>query len=224
MATLVIDTSTERGLVAVVSEGKIVFETQLPFGLQNSQFLFSELQKGLNSCALKMSDLQLIAVAVGPGSYTGIRVGAMAAKTLAFTAEIPLVGVCTLEGYVPCREGKFAVVIDAKIGGVYWQGGGRDKGETNLIGKPQVCPLDEAYEYLKEFPLLVTPNAAQLRPKLEKGRTASWEWQECYPSALQLAKRGNAKYRHKEWSSDGSLELLYMRKTQAEIERDKRFR
>jgi len=216
---LLIEVSTERGIVGIVQDGKILFLAELPFGMQNSTYLLPEIQRGLVETGLSLSQLTLIAVGVGPGSYTGIRVGATAAKALSFASRIPLVGVCSLDTFIPEQSGPFASVIDAKIGGIYWQAGIKENGKVVFEGGPQITPLSTASEMLAKYPVLVTPNAIQLRSKLN---AAEWTWVESYPSVLQLAARAEEKFLRGEVSVDGELELLYMRKTQAEIEREQR--
>lgn len=222
MQTLVIETSTERGIVACLNKKAIIFSKELPFSLQNAQYLLPMLQQALSEAQICVDNFSLIVVGVGPGSYTGIRVGAMIAKTLSFACSIPLVGVCTLDAFVPDKEGTYAAVIDAKIGGVYMQTGLLSEGKITQQSGPIVCPLSEAISTLKSCKTLVTSNATLLRPKLEAlfpEGIPQWSWQECYPSVERMAFLGEEKFHKGEWSQDGRLELLYMRKTQAELEK-----
>lgn len=213
MQALVLDVSTERGVIAVFNDQEKIFEEQLPYGFQNSHFALPELQKKMDSNLFKLADLNYIGVGVGPGSYTGIRVGAAIAKSLAFVLEIPLIGICTLDALIPNEEGNFAAIIDAKIGGVYLQTGGSG---------PKACSLPEAVGLLKDIPLIVTPNAGQIRPKLEKIFPENrWNWEEVYPRAERLKQTAEEKMKSGTFSMDCKLDLLYMRKTQAEIEREK---
>lgn len=220
MRGLILDTSTERGIIAVVDGEKPLFDIQLPFGLQSSHFLLPELEAQLGKRQLSTADLDYIACGTGPGSYTGIRVAATVAKAIAFVHRIPLVGVGTMEAFVSGAPGPFAVVIDAKMGGVYLQ-----LGEVSgNRGEALVRPLTEAAALLKEVDLLLTPHSAMLRPKLEAlcpGK--AWEWREMYPSAEAIARSALAKLERGDYLPDGfadsSLELQYLRKTQAEIEK-----
>ena len=228
MKLLVLDTSTERGIVACVEGQKNLFSIELPYGLLNSQHLIPELARGLSSIGLNSNQLSGVVVGIGPGSYTGIRVGVTVAKTLSFACNIPLIGVCTLETFIPTNEGVFAVVIDAKIGGVYLQIGKYEKGLVTPLYPRSICSLAEALIILKDSRLIVTPNAQTLRPKLEAlCSNVQWDWEECYPSPMQMAFLGSEKLLKGECPSEFDisdtthLDLLYMRKTQAEIERDK---
>src|SRR5262245_51524685 len=101
MRTLILDTATERGVAAFIENGKERFSIELPFGLQNSHHLLPELERAMNENAITWEQIELIGVGIGPGSYTGIRIGTMVAKTLAYSFKIPLVGICTLDGFLP---------------------------------------------------------------------------------------------------------------------------
>lgn len=222
MRLLIIETSTERAVIACVEDNEIVFNVQLPPGLQNSQFVMPTLHQALMDAQLKIDNIEAIVVGIGPGSYTGIRVGVTVAKTLAFAKKLPLIGISSLDGFVPEKNGKFAVVIDAKIGGVYVKRGNYLKGHITEESPPEVRPLEQAAEMLSEYPLLITPQAHILRPKMEAFQPSSpWQWQECYPSPLRLADIAKEKLLKGDYDREGNLELLYMRKTQAEIEREK---
>ncbi len=165
MTVLIIDTTTESGIVALgTMDGKITAEKKLPAGYQNSDHLFPVLQE----LGVKATDLEMIVCATGPGSYTGIRVGAVVAKTLSYTHKIPLVGVCTLEGFPE------PALIDAKMGGAY----------ILHHGKWARLPLEEALTAL-DATSVYTPNATLLATKAH-----TIEWHECYPSAERYLQKG----------------------------------
>ncbi len=114
-------------------------------------------------------------------------------------------------------------MIDAKVGGVYLQTGCYVNSIACELSGPYVHPLNVAVEMLRDVPTLVTPNAAQLRPKFEKeAASAPWYWHESYPSPLDFARKAQQKIKQQEFSLDGHLDLLYLRKTQAEIEKEKK--
>lgn len=172
---------------------------------------------------MQVSELDSIAVGIGPGSYTGIRVGAATAKALAYAAMRPLIGICSLYAFVPDSDGPFASIIDAKIGGAYLVCGLKNKAFVQYTCQPTAAPLEKLLPLLETIPTLVTPNAQLLQSKLlhlypEK----QWHWIEKTPDLNHLYHLAQEKYAQKEWCHDPelSLELLYLRKTEAEISRD----
>lgn len=221
MISLIIETSTEKGCVAITDKVNVIFEGNLPSGLNNSKFLLPEIEKGFQSLNISPKDLNYIVVGIGPGSYTGIRVGVMAAKTLAYALKIPLIGICTLECFVPKDEGVFASLIDAKIGGAYCLKGIKTKEAVEYITKPEVRPIANLGDFLKDVKTIVTPQSMQIRQKIENlYPESSWGWEEAGPSVLQMALLGLKKFENMEYSKDGQIEILYLRKTQAELERE----
>ncbi|NGX62074.1 MAG: tRNA threonylcarbamoyladenosine biosynthesis protein TsaB, partial [Chlamydiae bacterium] len=114
-----LDTSTERSLVAVADREGVLFVERLPEGLRSSQYLFPAIEAGLQSLSLAPRDLGAVAVTVGPGSFTGVRVGVATAKGIAKGHNLPLIPLSSLEGFVSEREGIFASLIDARMGGAY---------------------------------------------------------------------------------------------------------
>lgn len=211
MQALIIDTSTERGIVSFVKDHQLLYHVELPFGLQNSHFLLPELDKGLKELNLSLSTFNLIAVGVGPGSYTGIRVGAMAAKTLSMAENTPLIGISTLDGFE--TEGEYAVVIDAKMGGVYIK--------SSSKAEPAMLTIEEALEFVRYAPEILSPNSVSIKKKFDELGAINPKWIDLYPNPLAIYRRAVEKFHKKEYSTEGDLELLYMRKTQAEIEKER---
>lgn len=176
MKCLIIDTCTERGLIAAYDGDQPLFIRHLPIGLDQSKFLMTELA----SILPKELSFDLIAPCVGPGSYTGIRVGVAVAKALAYSWKLPLLGISSLDGYVLAGKEPFAAILDAKIGGAYVK---------KQDGVPEICPLDQLKDYLGDIRNLVTPQAKNLKIKLEQLYPGRYLWHELPPSAVALKQR-----------------------------------
>ena len=97
MLTLALETSSLRGGVAVFEGGRCIAERVFAEGLQQGRELLAAIEAELRGLGRSVRDLDGIAVGRGPGSYTGVRVGCTAAKTLAFALRVPLVAVSSLE-------------------------------------------------------------------------------------------------------------------------------
>lgn len=218
---LLLETSSERGSVAIMDQEKVLFHKDLPYGYQNSQSLLPAIQEGFKQTHLTAQQLNLIAVGTGPGSYTGIRVAAVVAKSIAYACKLPLVGICTLEGFIPPTDGPFAAVIDAKIGGVYLLKGIRTGELISYISSPVVCALNELKQALQGISLLVTPNSTRIEPLLRSLYPDNdWKWHQMNPDMVHLSEIAFQRYGEGDFSKQCHLDLLYLRKTQAEIERE----
>lgn len=116
MKTLIIDTSSEYCILAL-AEGDCILEHAL-FLHENqlSQTLLPQIDELLQRAALPLKMIKRIAVGVGPGSYTGTRIGVAVARSLSYGLQIPLRGFCSLISFLPPLEGHFASVLAAKSG------------------------------------------------------------------------------------------------------------
>ena len=114
---LAFETSAKAASVALLAGGILLGESYQNTGLTHSQTLMTMAEDLLRSCGKTADDVTAVAVAAGPGSFTGVRIGVAAAKGFAWGGEIPCYGVSTLEamalslgiwdGYVvPCMDAR----------------------------------------------------------------------------------------------------------------------
>lgn len=207
---LLIDTSSEQGIAALFDGSNLLKEVTLPHGLRHSRLLLPELERLFDDFQLRPQDLSFVAVGIGPGSYTGIRVGVVVAKMIHMTCRIPLVGVCSLKAYHPSQDGAFAVLLDARVAGVYVLKGERKKDAVAWFGEPEVCPA----ESFSVPGLLVTPHE-RLKEKISGGT-----WEIVPPSGKELGLEALRAFKRGEIAADGHVDILYLRKTQAEMEKN----
>jgi len=109
MLILILETSGEKSCLILAENDRPIAFIALPGGPSLSKFLALEVKTLLGP--LKPD---LIAVGIGPGSYTGIRVGAALAKGLSYGWKVPLMGFCSLKAFGPAP-----VLVDARSGGFY---------------------------------------------------------------------------------------------------------
>ena len=116
MTTLIIDTSSEYCILAL-SKGDTLCAQEL-FLHENrlSQTLVPKISNLIIQAGSSLKELEQIAVGVGPGSYTGTRIGVAVARSLSYGLEIPLRGFCSLLAFLPESFGLFATVLAAKSG------------------------------------------------------------------------------------------------------------
>ncbi len=119
MKILAWDTSTAFPSVAVLEDRELLGEVNLNVGLLHSSVLLPAVDSLLNFLSLRKQELELVAATVGPGSFTGIRVGLSTAKALCFSLKKPFVPVVSLDALALKEGGKVAVGIDAKKGEVF---------------------------------------------------------------------------------------------------------
>ena len=122
MLLLAFETSAKAASVALTQDGRLLGESYQNTGLTHSQTLMVMAEDLLKQCGKKTDDVTAVAVAEGPGSFTGVRIGVAAAKGFAWGAELPCVGVSTLEAMVKTLgvwQGWVCPVMDARRSQVY---------------------------------------------------------------------------------------------------------
>ncbi len=162
MIVLAIDTCLGACSVAVVSDGRTVAAASEPMTRGHQERLAPMAREVMLRAGLDFAALDRIAVTVGPGSFTGLRVGLAFAKGLALALGKPCIGVGTLEALAAtvAEPGPLAVVIDSGRGQVYLQTFKADR----ALSPPQVLSLVEAGSRLAELNggVLSGPGAALL--------------------------------------------------------------
>ena len=122
MKILAIETSAKAVSAAVAEKGKILCAGYQDTGLTHSRTLMPIVEGILKNTELSIAEIDAIAVAVGPGSFTGIRIGVAAAKGLAFGADKPVIAVSTLAAMarnVAFCDGLLICAMDARRQQVY---------------------------------------------------------------------------------------------------------
>ena len=113
--SLAIDTATSRTIVGIIEGDKVLFEA-FHEGATEHGFAITELvTKALEICHKP----DQVVVGMGPGPFTGLRVGITFAHSFALAREIPVIGVCSLDA-IEIKESEYTVAIDARRKEIYW--------------------------------------------------------------------------------------------------------
>ena len=149
MKLLAIESSAKTASVAVTEDGVLLGEIFQNKGLTHSKTILPMIDLLLSSIGMKMNEIDGIAVSNGPGSFTGLRIGVAAAKGLALAAEIPCVGVSTLEAAAyGAQDGYIAVLMDARAGQVYHAGFYMENGKLTRVSEDKAVPIEQIREEL----------------------------------------------------------------------------
>lgn len=122
MKVLAIDTSNFTLGIALVDEAQVIGEYTTNLKKNHSVRVMPAIETLLQDCGVSPKDLTKIVVAQGPGSYTGVRIGVTIAKTLAWTLQIPLSAVSSLESLAANGryfDGMVSPLFDARRGQIY---------------------------------------------------------------------------------------------------------
>ena len=157
MKGLILETSTEKGCAILTKEGKPLAFTSFSSGPLLSKYLALEIDSMLKKYSFQPD---YIALGTGPGSYTGIRVGAALGQALAYGWNIPVFGFCSLNAFIENnRQGSFAVEIDAKRGGLYVL--------THNESSPCTLSLAEAKKRLDPIEYFFSPHPEIIKKRID---------------------------------------------------------
>ncbi len=154
MLILAFETSAKAGSVALLQDEELLAESYQNTGLTHSQTILSMAETMLKSCGYTPQDVQAVAVAAGPGSFTGVRIGVAAAKGFAWGGELPCYGVSTLEAMalnLGAHEGYVLPVMDARRSQVYNALFRVRQGKTERLCPDRAISLEELGQEIKNL-------------------------------------------------------------------------
>lgn len=166
MKTLAIDTSTMTASCAVLDNEKVLGEYSLDQDLSHSENLVPIIKEVLDNLKLGVKDIELFSVAIGPGSFTGLRIGIATMKSFSHVFHKPIVGISTLEGLafnLP-SSGVIVPMIDARRERVYTGIYKWEDGRLKTILEPCIKEIDTFLEDLKKDydEIMINGNGATL--------------------------------------------------------------
>jgi len=142
--SLAIDTATSRTIVGIIEGDKVLFEA-FHEGATEHGFAITELvTKALQICPKP----DQVVVGMGPGPFTGLRVGITFAHSFALAREIPVIGVCSLDA-IDIKESEYTVAIDARRKEIYWA---RYKDGLRISGPTVSKPAEVDKFIIDQFP------------------------------------------------------------------------
>ena len=161
MRILAIDTATSACSAAVWQEGGVAAQRFEAMSRGQAEALMPMVQDVMANAGAGFADLDLIAVTVGPGAFTGIRIGLAAARAMALSAALPILGITTLEAVAHAQaalDGPLLVALDSKREDVYVQLFAAAR--TPLI-EPQAAMPEDVPALLPDGPLAIAGDAAE---------------------------------------------------------------
>ncbi len=167
MRILAFETSAKACSVALNDGGRLLGESYQNTGLTHSQTLLSMAEDLLRVCGLTPRDVDAVAVAAGPGSFTGVRIGVAAAKGFAWGGKLPCYGVSTLEAmalHLGAWEGYVCPVMDARRDQVYNALFQVEGGRLTRLAEDRAISLQALADELKklEKPVFLVGDGANL--------------------------------------------------------------
>ena len=227
MRILAFETSAKAASVALLQDGKLLGESYQNTGLTHSQTLMVMAQDMLNQCGLGVNDLDAVAVAAGPGSFTGVRIGVAAAKGLAWGSEKPCYGVSTLESMaltLGAFGGTVCPVMDARRSQVYNALFVAENGALSRLTEDRAIALEELAQELQTAPqpIFLVGDGSELTYRTLKDRVPGLVLppeHRMHQRASGVALAAMAAAARGESGDAAALQPNYLRLSQAEREK-----
>ena len=232
MKILALDSSGLVASVALAEDDNLIAEYTIQYKKTHSQTLLPMLEEISDMVELNLSTVDAIAVAAGPGSFTGLRIGSATAKGLAFAIEKPIVPVPTLDGLAYQMYGTDAIVcpiMDARRNqvytGIYEFAGGKDKYDMNVMKEQSACAFDEIAEELNRIGrkvVFVGDGIPVFRERMTEVMKVPYTLAPAHrnrQSAACIAAMGSIYYGQGRFVSGAEHVPEYLRLSQAERER-----
>ena len=222
MKILGIDTSSSSLSVAVMDDDLLKGEFTLNHKLTHSEQMMPLLDSLLSHLELKMSDIDLIGVSVGHGSFTGIRIGVAAANAMAMALDIPVVGISSLEAMAyTAGETAYTIVstFDAQRDRFYFNAYRFENSELKALEAEDVLEKEDLIKKLESYDkVLLLGDAVFINEELplnvKKAKRAVR-----YVRASSVCELAHRNYL---LGKTGFAVPVYLRKSQAEIQFEER--
>lgn len=222
MKLLALDSSATVATVALCEDDRLLAEYTLNNGNTHSETLLPMIESVLHSYGITVRDVDLFAATNGPGSFTGVRIGAATLKGLAFGSEKPCLGVSTLEAIaenLSVRQGLICPVMNARRSQVY-TALFRSDGETlTRLRDDEALSIEELDEILATYGEGISfcgDGVDVTLPVLKKTMALPVPNRLVHQSAYSVAKVALRAYRAGLRTNDAEFTVTYLRPSQAE--------
>lgn len=231
MNILGIDSSGLVASAALLCGDILVGEYTIHNKKTHSQTLLPMIEAMLKMADFSVKELDAIAVAAGPGSFTGLRIGASTAKGLGQALSIPLIAVPTLEGLAYNLAGVDALVcamMDARRNQAYYAIYEVNETLPVTVTEPAAAPIEEVIRQVNETArktIFVGDGVPVFRERLEEELTVSYAWAADsvrYQKAASIASLGKSYMQRGKSMPAKDFAPIYLRLSQAERERQER--
>ena len=217
---LAIDTSLRHGSVALALDGEIISSRLLPRETRSAQSLAPAVKEILAEHAWLPGQLDALGVTIGPGSFTGVRVGVTFAKVFCYAANVPIVGLTSLEliaAQAKGVDGELHVVLDAQRSDLFQQAFRIEEGVVTAISEPSVLRGEQWLRQVAEIKTVAVSGAGLAKFREHLPQHVKVVEEQCWePSALTLALLAQQAFVSGRRDDAWKILPLYLRASAAE--------
>ncbi len=219
MYVLGIDTSTQVCSVGIARQARVLANHSLDEGVQHAERLVPMIQQVLADANLKLNALAGVAVASGPGSFTGLRIGMATAKGICLASGIPLVTVSTLAALAFGRldlDLPVCAMLDARRDQIYAGVYRKDADKTNCLVEDMAIRIDELLSMIPNQAIIVGQGAQVHHHRILEKMGEDTKFFFDPPGGGNVAALGCARVALRDFAELESVEPRYLRASQAE--------
>lgn len=222
---LALETSTEFGSVALLADRSVLCECGFGGGITHTERMLPAIEWVLGRSRVRRNEISAVAVGIGPGSFTGLRIGLTTGKGLAWALQLPLIGISSLQALTANLSSSLEDIcsmLDARKGELYWGRYRFERGTCVSLADERVSPLRRAYE---EFPgpaVFIGTGAVRYRSEIESlwGERARFaDPLDAFPRAGRTGLLAWERLSRGEHDDLRTLLPHYLRKSEAEMAR-----
>ncbi len=223
MKVLALETATMAGSIAIIDDNNLIGEVKINVKIAHSERLMSSVDWLLKSSRISIKDIDAFAVSIGPGSFTGLRIGLSTVKGLSYTTNKPIMPVPTLDAFarrLPFCQHLICPMLDARKNEVYaglykWA----DKRCKKIISETAIKPADFLKE-INEPTVFIGDGAAAYKELIIErlqDKAVFAPLSKMSPSASSVAEIAVERLKEGITADPVTLTPFYIRKSEAEI-------
>ena len=223
MLVLGIEASTSRSSVALVDDDRVVASAGLGVARRHGEFLAPAVRFCLDQANIEVARIGGVAVGIGPGLFTGLRVGIATAQTFAASLQLPTVGLCGLDVLAfsaRYTDRPICAALDARRGELFWAFYRASPGGVQRESEPAVGRIDQLVAEVEahgQDVLVVGDGVLSYRAQLEDTGSQLGGPDLAWPDAADLAELALPRFVREETQRPETLRPMYLRQADAKI-------
>ena len=153
MKVLGIDTSTKTTAIGLIEDDEVLCDYNLTGRVAHSESVTDMIHEIFEKFEFGLEDIDLIAVGMGPGSFTGLRIGITIAKVMAFALDVDVIGVSSLVANAMSDYGLVSTIVDARRGNVY-ASIIKNSDEPEVLFEDEILPFEKFKDEVKKYDVI----------------------------------------------------------------------
>jgi len=225
---LSVDTSSLKFSIALLKGGELIAQFISSVPNRQSSDMLPEIDKLLSRHSYGIEDIDLFSVGLGPGSFTGLRIGVTTMRAMAIALKKPIIGIPSIDALalaVTDNHSDICVIIDAKQGKIYGRFYKQSRGAIRPVSKILLVPIDKLLARIKAPTLFLGDAITLYKEAILKTRIQGLSFapeKTCYPEAAIIGNLSFSKWKKRYRDNIFTLSPLYIYPKECSIRKRRR--